>query len=221
MSNYVPAIIGGTALAHQAYRRWVRPKAIKKVSNTRLNRRLSRLERGYNKELKTLDTGTFASPTTTGQIIALTETAQGDTSLTREGLQIRPRNLQYKLYCAKNTSATLTLCRIIILLDKENTGTYPTATDFLETDATLSYTEHDTRPRYKIYKDFAVKLTTNNPTWFKKGIIKFPKNHKIWYSGTTAAEASNGKNAMFMYCVSNEATNYPTVNYNFRLRFTE
>ncbi len=193
------------------------------ISRGRLSKRISRLEKGYGKELKTHDTDNSASVGTTGTFAPLTQIAQGDTSITREGLQLRPRHIEWKLLVTVHASAAQSTWRCIIFCDREQQGTTPTAAHILEADTVAAWPEHDTRPRFKILRDFVGVLSNDGgkEITFRKGIIRFGKRMKIWYSGTTAAEASNGKNNLFAYFVSSEATNKPTIRLLTRLRYVD
>ncbi len=184
--------------------------------------KIRRIQQGYGQELKTFDITGNAVYDNSGSIISLSSIAQGDSSITREGLQIKPRHLLFRLHVNTHASATATQVRIIIFTDKQQNATAPTVAELLETDSVMFFPEHDTRPRFKIHRDmlFMVDPTTLQQR-FKKGMIKFGKSAKIWYKGVAAAATSNGKNALYMYIVSNEATNTPTVQWQYRLRFID
>ncbi len=191
--------------------------------STGLAKRVKKLEMGYGKELKTLDVSYALDPVTAvGVITPLSQLAQGTTSITREGLQICPRHLTYKIHVVSDAgSASAEYIRVIIFVDKQNAGSYPTAVQLLETDSYLAFPEHDSRPRFRIYRDFMIQLdSVGHSGTLRKGIIKFGKNFKIWYKGTTAAEASNGKNALFLYTTGSNNT-AGLLNVKTRLRFTE
>ncbi len=214
----------GAAYAGRALYRHVKTQygsTKKKVIS--VDRRLQKIERGYNKELKTHDVSAGDTPDTTGAVVGLTLIGQGDTSLAREGLQIRPRGLEFKIHAVINASATATTSRVIIFVDTQQQGTLPPITELLEGDSFVSFPEHDSRPRFKIKKDYIITQSINGHkrNVFIKGYIKFPKNAKIWYSGTDNSQGSQGKNNIYVYRVSSEATNKPTVNFYSRLRFTE
>ncbi len=172
-------------------------------------------------EKNTNDTINSTSPTTTGVFTRISAIAQGDTSLTRTGLKIQPLSLFYKLFLTMHASATNTTVRVIIFTDREQQGTDPTAAQLLEADSTSAFTEHDTRPRFKIHRDMVIVMGANGPNTnvFLKGFIKFGAKSKIFYSGTSAAESSLGKNNLYAYILGSEATNVPLMNLSFRLRF--
>ncbi len=187
-----------------------------------VKQRVSRLEKGYGKELKTFDTATVTAPPAAGLITPLSQMAQGDTSITREGLQISPSHLLWKYDIQLHTTPRNSIARVIIFCDKQMAGTDPTVAQVLESADVQSWPEHDTRPRFKIYRDIVIPMDTSSKlTRFQKGIIKFGKGFKIWYSGTTGAEASSAKNQLYVLTLSNEATNVPPFEFRGRLRFTD
>lgn len=197
------------------------PEAQKRLK--RLNNRVKRLEQGFDKEMKTYDDSrSGALPDTgSGEIACISDMAQGDTSITREGLVIQPRHLEYKFVCLAN-SATLYQARLIIFLDTQQSGTPPTAAQLLESDVSTAWIEHDTRPRFRILRDFwLVPDTGTRAAIVKRGIIKFPKNMRIHYSGTTSGDASMAKNNLYIYCTSNTASGAPSLNLYTRLRFVD
>lgn len=189
----------------------------------RLSSRIKRLEQGYDKEMKTYDdTRSGALPNTgAGEINCISDMAQGDTSITREGLVIQPRHLEYKFVCLAN-SATLYQARVIIFVDTHQSGVAPTATELLETDASTSWIHHDTRPRFRILRDFwMVPDTATKGAIVRRGIIKFGKKFRIHYQGTGTGASSMGKNNIYLYCISNTATGAPSFNIYTRLRFVD
>lgn len=210
------------------WRKTSSPFATKKYVS-RISRKLHRLERGYNKELKTHDVAEDTlNPVTTPYVLPLTLISQGDTSLTREGLQIKPRHLQFKFLLNRSADSTIaTVVRLILFADREQQGTVPAVADILESSAWSAWTEHDTRPRFKIYRDWTIplqgtlSLPDSNNNQLYKGIIKFGKKAKIWFSGTGLTQASQGKNSLYLLMLSNETTNYPVLSWYSRLRFTE
>ncbi len=196
----------------------------------RLSRRITRLERGFGKELKTFDDEPFATAVSsdaasTGRIIAISNMAQGDTSLTREGLQIFPRHLQWNFKCIVDRASTVeNLLHLMLFVDTQQSGVHPLIGDLMEQDAVQAFTEHDARPRFKVLRRFRITLNnlTKTVVW-RHGIIKFGKGMKIWYKGVDGTAASLGKNNLYLYLQSNvqAANNPPACTFETRLRFTE
>lgn len=203
---------------------WDRKRAVTTTVNIgRLNNRIKRLEKGYDKEMKTYDDSrTGALPDTgAGELFCISDMAQGDTSITREGLVIQPRHLEYKFACMANTT-TLYQARLIIFVDTQQSGVIPTAAQLLESDSSVSWIEHDTRPRFRILRDFwMITDTATRGSIVRKGIIKFGKNFRIHYQGTGTGDSSMGKNNIYVYCVSNAPSNAPSLNIYTRLRFVD
>ncbi len=195
------------------------------VAQRRLYRRLSKLERGHDKELKTFDQPVAHNGLvgTTGAVVCLTAMAQGDTSITREGLQIQPRSIEVKLTVYQNASATGSLHRLIIFRDLEQHGTEPTVANLLESDGIASFPEHDTRPRFKILRDIVTTHVTgaDNQDAFYKFYLKFGKKSRIWYSGPSAVDANLGKNQIYVYYVNTDDTNKISTVISSRLRFVD
>ncbi len=230
MTSYLPYAVGagGAYLAYKygPSRRYKYKRGgayIKRTLPISNAKKIRRIQQGFGKELKTHDVRNDAVRSDTSSIFNLSAMAQGDQSIQREGLQIQPRHLRYQLILAHHASATNTYCRIIIFQDREQHGTAPTAIQLLETDVYDSFLEHDTRPRFRILRDMLMPMSNSGSsgTQVIKGFIKFSKSSKIWYEGTAAADSSMGKNQVYIYVVSNETTNTPTVNIQTRLRYID
>lgn len=156
-------------------------------------------------------------------VIPLTQIAQGVQSLQRIGLKIKPVSLQYKLETLIDLSADTTVIRMIIFKDKQNNGTYPTVYDVLDnvTPTVMSWKEHDTKPRFHIYRDELIVMNNlTKPIEIIKGFIKFSNSTIIDYKGTSAAQTSNSKNAIFCLLITDIiTTNLPYVHLETRLRY--
>lgn len=220
----IPATIASAGLAGAlAYRRRKRYKA-RVQTNKRLQTRIRRLETGRYKELKTYDDTPFNGYVgTTSSFAALSDMAQGDTSLTREGLQIQPRNLQYKIRCICNPSSTSNALRVIIFKDRMNNGSVPTVSDLLEAEDTYSFIKHENKPRFKIYRDMYIPLAPTGELVqpMIKGMIKFSKKTRIYYLGTGSTYANLGRNNIYAMIVADDNTNQVQVVMKTRLRFVE
>ncbi len=222
MTRYIPHAIAG-GLAGYKYYRSTRDRDAKLTAKklaVRNSQKIRNIQRGALHELKTHDVAETGTISTSGEIILLSGMGQGDTSLTRDGLQIMPRNLQFKIRLVMNSSATASQVRFMIFKDKENQGVLPTIAALLEADTTMDFTEHDTRPRFQILRDINFNLSINSDRiLFMKGFIKL--KGKMWFSGTAGTQTSIGKNSLYLYIVSNEATNTPTHTCRFRMRFND
>lgn len=195
----------------------------KKATVKSIANRVKRLEQGRNAELKTRDVIISGTQNTTGTITMITDTAQGNASTQREGLKIQPRSLRYRYSVELDGSTTTTMFRFIIFMDKQQNGTVATTAELLEADTVYAWGEHDTRPRFKILADRRIALTQSgfNRLVSAEGYIRFPKSMRIFYKGTSAAQTDQGKNNIYVYMVSDEATYPPNVNFYTRLRYVD
>jgi len=188
---------------------------------SRIHNRINRIEQGKNKELNTLDTIANQTIPSTGHFIPLSELAEGTDFDERIGNTIQPRHLTIKGDMTWHATATHTRLRMIIFKDKDNHGAYPTVAQILKSVVWHAFPEVNARKRFKVYRDSTFELNSTQPAIFFKDFIKFGKKTRIEYSNTTAAEASNGKNALFALFISSEATYEPTVQFGERLRFVD
>ncbi len=140
--------------------------------------KIKRIQRGSLHELKTHDLINSTAIGSTGAIFGISLITQGDSSLTREGLQIQPTSLEYKLRLVINTSAVASVVRILIFRDTQQQGTIPTIAELLEADSTVSFKQHDTRPRFKILRDMIIpmSITGSSRVQFIKGYTKMSSN---------------------------------------------
>lgn len=188
-------------------------------------RRISRLEKGISgREWKTHDVSSSTAVSTTGSVIPISAMAQGDTSLLREGLQVRMQTIAYRLTCTLNTSVSSTKIRFIVVMDKECHGVAPTVAELLEAGSPIEFKEHDQRGRFRFLSDKTYMINSQYSgqefqifkRWFKN-----LKGRKHWYIGTAGSTANLGKNALYLVMISDQATYTPTVAYRTRLRFTD
>lgn len=161
----------------------------------------------------------------TPQFIQLNAMGQGDTSSTREGLQIsmKKQKLRFFVVRAASGAATATQCRFILYLDQQANGAAPTIGDLLQNGSTYVQTDYLHKgdiPRFKILKDFRFMLTDSDPaTVFE--YYKDWKNMKVFYSGSSSGIGSINRNALGVMLVSNEGVATPTIAYSNRIDFTD
>lgn len=156
-------------------------------------------------------------------VLPLTEIAQGTQSVQRIGLKINPISMEYKLLTTIDLGTDTSLVRMIIFKDTQNNGVYPTINELLEdiSPNVMSWKEHDTRPRFHIYRDELINMNNLTTTQcYIKGFIKFSSKLLIEYKGTGALQSSNSTNAIFCFLITDEVGGYlPYVNFKTRLRY--
>lgn len=199
----------------------------KRPNPYKMARDIKKLKTGQSgAELKTYDTVMNGTLGTTMTIVDVSSMAQGQTSLTRIGLKINPIHIKIYGTLAQNADATApTVVRLILVRDTEQHGLAFTLAELLEgaSPTVRSLREHDTKPRFQHLWDrmFVLNERVANTSWMVPIDYKKKLSGKIHFIGTTAADASQGKNNLYLVGLSNDGTNSPTINVNIRFRFTD
>ncbi len=205
-------------------------------TDRRQNKRIKAIERKLKAiELKLHDLpGAEAVITSTVAISLLTGMAQGDTSLTREGLRAALKSLQLKGWVRTNDAGSdQQYLRMLIIQDLFGASVAPVAYDgtnqetlsrsVLESNNFFALKRHENRRRYKIRLDRFYQLNIDKGSSKYMSTFKYYKQFKnpimLDYTGTAATQDSSGKNAFYLMLLSNEATNGPFVRFESRIRF--
>ena len=193
----------------------------------RTMRGLNEIRRYINIEEKYLDTSVSLTPDQSGSLQCITQIAQGTTMNTRVGNSLRVQRLEIKGRAAVSASVTsYSLCRIIVFRDMEGQGTAPTVADLLETvgGSAAPRQPYDwlNRKRFSVLYDMLVPLTAiSGGQMVQVFTYSVDLAKHVLYRGTTAAAASDGEGSIYIACVSDEATNTPSVNASCRFTFTD
>lgn len=190
---------GGNALkvAHQAYNM---AKVVASIVNS---------EKKYFDNTVAYDTNTTASVT------CLTNMAQGDTNITRNGNSIALKSLQVHGYWQGDTGVPSEQCRVMIVRDNDNLGgTAPAITDVLEASGVLQLRNKNTPKRFTMLYDHIYTGSSDSPVkkldYFKKfKMLKDrqgnpTKSVRCLFDGTTANDYTRGH--IFLIAVGNTAT---------------
>ncbi len=178
-----------------------------------------------NVEIKNHDTGlTQTAISSTFQVIELTNIAQGDTTLTRDGasLKVTGINLKYKL--SQHASATNTQVRMLLVHDTQtNQATYGAVALLADAsihDSIVSPRNLDNTRRFKVLMDrvhsYSATGRTNSVHSFNKKV-----SIKIRYDNPAAAVGSITQSSLSLVLVSDEATNTPLITHIIRLRYVD
>lgn len=160
---------------------------------------------------------TSASINTTGSVIHLTNIAQGDTDNARTGNSILARKMLLRMQFYQNAAAVNTTFKVILLMDKQQVSdTGPAVTDILDAASTLSPLNSNTVGRFNILGSWLFHTSTDRDTVVEKTFFKDLRTHIRW-NGTTASDIQ--KNGVYLMLISDQATNVPTVFYNWRLSY--
>lgn len=206
---------------------------LKKSKNSTRNiakralKQVSRIKKSV--ETKYCDTFVASTASYSGSVYSVSQIAQGDTQTTRDGIKVGAKSLHIKARVAGNSlSGSNQAVRCILVCDKEQTGTAPTASDILENTGNvlshLSPYKWTTRPRYQILYDKIFGLSWQNGTTGTQSETKVFNIHKrlkknIFYSGAASTDAY--KNNLYLLWISDVGTNDPLIFFWSRLFYTD
>lgn len=171
-----------------------------------------------NSELKRFTNNNSITPSTTGTIAHLSSIAQGSDVDGRDGNSLLAKYISFNHQSLINASAVATVIRVIVFIDTESTGgSPPTAAQLLQSpNNTTSMLNSDYTQRFTVIFDDCIDLSINgNRIQNMKHYNSL--NFHIKYTGTSGTNYD--KNNIFLYHVSNEATNTPTFDYYYRIAF--
>lgn len=229
---YATSQLGGLAVkGAREFRQWWNKKPQRYSQRIHyIDRRLSRLEnrRGEWKTHSNFETA--VSVTSTPSITMLSDIAQGDTSITREGDIIYLQSISFKALVRNNPNIGIAQnVRIILFFDTQQHGTAPTALNVLSsTLINHSLIAHRARiPKGRIQIIFDTVLSPT-PTYFGNTESKYCnyykrfKGRKIYYLGSGAGESDQGKGNLYMLLLSDKNTSsYPTITWESSIKFTD
>jgi len=115
----------------------------------------------------------------------------------------------------------------MIVRDLDGYGTAPSPADVLEltavVSAPLSPVKFNKRERFSVLFDEVLTVQSASSTGIASIPFYFSSAHSghVLYLGTTAAAASDGKGSVYVVCVSDEATNTPTMAFFSRILYTD
>lgn len=160
--------------------------------------------------------------TTVTQAQGLAGLTKGDGASNRDGNQVRIKSIQLKIAGEINASATSTRLRCILVIDKQANGVAPTLANILSLNTAYidSFRDLDFRKRFVILRDFTMLLDSNNEQAqmdvYKKVDIK------VVYDASNNGDITDiSTNSIFMFFVSDEAVNLPTVTSSYRIRYID
>ncbi len=179
----------------------------------------------FNVEYKQLVTQAIATALPqTGTIVQLTNIAQGDTTFTRDGSQIKGTSYTFNYLINQSGNATNTQCRVLLIQDKQtNQVIYTPADVFFDataTDILVSPYNVDNSHRFRIlYDRYHAFTDTGHTNMVKKH--SSPINMLFRYDANAGDITDLTQNSLSLLVCSNEPTNVPVITFNFRLRFID
>lgn len=120
----------------------------------------------------------------------------------------------------KNASATFQSIRMVIFIDRQSNGITPLVGEVLDTVSYLSPLSSLYGKRFKVICDEMISLGNGSST---NEVIKCYRKlrHHMEFQGTSANAASISSGSIYMLLISNDGTNPPSVDYNWKLRFID
>jgi hypothetical protein len=164
------------------------------------------LERNAEQKV-TIAASVGATIASTGTMIGLSvNVAQGDNFDNRTGDKITYTHTLVKTrFTAVTTSQS---ARFILFSDRFNQGTTPAITDLLQTNNFIAGYNQLTvvqQKRMVIHRDWTVDCNIAGET-IKSTTFTLGRTGSIYYNGTTAVAASNGRGALFLLVIGSAST---------------
>lgn len=174
-----------------------------------------------NSEVFIRDSGpTTTTPNGTATVLHITAIDQGDLDSNRTGFSILAKNLFIKFFVGRNPSATSTILRLVVVQDKQQIGdTSPGYSDVFTSTSTLSQYNNATSGRFTILHDRTIVLdAVSNSTMYYTYKHSFAgKSNHIRFNGAAGSDIQ--KNGIYLFLISSEGTNTPTVISNTRFTY--
>lgn len=183
-----------------------------------------------NTEWKSRDITTSAQAVSNaGTVNVLSHMSQGSDDGERNGNSILPKKLSVRVNVFKDSGATNTILRAILLRDKEYNGADPAVTDILDTASYNSFMKLVDSTRFFILGDKTVLMDDSHRLQasirFSIKMNKPKPGKKRWehvrYLGTGSTAADRGNGQLILLLISDQATNTPTVDFVSRLRYID
>lgn len=190
----------------------------------KLERKVNGITRTMNAELKYRDEPLgIASIANTGSFVLLNNLFQGDSATTRTGNSVVARTLEMRINIRQNPLSTSDAqgLRVILMWDKQANGSLPALNTILQSTDYLSPVNDSYRKRYKIIYDKNFVVNDGGPLIVQTKKVKKLGNTVSRYNGNSGGIADIITNSLLMYLISSDASNGPTINYSFRLRYTD
>ncbi len=183
------------------------------------------IKRLINVEIKNFDTQlTQVTVTDTPVITQLTNIGQGDTTITRDGSQIKMIGFELNYFITRSASSDFTIVRVMVVLDKQTNQAIYTAADLLADvtaqDNVIAPRNLNNKKRFTVLYDRKHSIGSGGAgsivvkKYFKKEIM-------FRYDANTPSIADMTQNSLSMLCVSNEVTNDPGLTLHARVRFVD
>ncbi len=183
------------------------------------------VRRLINVEYKFIDTqNTTTGVSTTPVIVQLSNISQGDSTITRDGSQLKVLSIQWSYFMTMHASARISLFRCMLIKDKQTNQLVYTAADVLSdviaNDMIVSPYNRDNRKRFTILYDKVHMLEDNGRQIAQNG-QKFSQEQILRYDGNAGTIADLTQSSYSLLLVSTEPSNTVAFTSFIRLNFVD
>ncbi len=152
--------------------------------------------------------------------------AVGNDDNTRIGSKVSMRNVSMHVIAQSSAANLEGWLRFLIVKDNMPDGAQAAATDVITAAATAFSNMTDfpiyvAKPRFKILKDRVIKFAGSAATNTQAFRLNCKLNMPVHYQLDTGLIAALQKNTIYLYILSSEAANGPSVTYNTRLYYSD
>ncbi len=163
--------------------------------------------------------------TDAGLITNVTFLSQGDTSTTRDGGSVKFTSFRLSYSLAINASAVTSIVRVLIVHDKQTNQAQFALADLLFdatiVDALFSPPNINNASRFNILYDKLHPLTIDGSNALVTRTIHRKLNMKTRYDANDGTIADLTQDSISVIFISDQVTNDPNVNFNWRSRFID
>ncbi len=177
-----------------------------------------------NVEYKFLDTiDSNVLVTTAGAIIPITNIPQGDTSVSRDGAQVKITRFNFSAFV--QLQSTLVCYRIMIIQDMQTNGALFSLSDLLQDIGAsaniVSHNNLDNKFRFKVLYDNKFGLSDSS-SQLKKISFNKDLDMRVRYDGTVGDITDLTSNSLSLVFISTgTGLNAPIINYSARIRYVD
>ncbi len=189
-----------------------RMRRTRRRRGTKALRAVRALSKFVDRELHFHDTDDQFNQQDTPTILLLNGIGDGDTAITRQGLQLTNRHLRLRVYLATGTSATRT--RIVLLIDRQPNGALPTAAQLFQQatpglETVLSPRNQNFKKRFTILYD---RLIPSNPVVAPTTLVakSFRLKHITRFTSANGGIADLDKGSLVLF-LTNDLNGNPAV----------
>lgn len=187
-----------------------------------LVRDVAHLKGLINTEFKSRDTAVANTVSTSGTVISINSTAEGNGIENRSGEVARMKSVQWKLEITKSTSnSKWDFVRCMLVLDKQPNEALASVTDIIETADEVAFRSLSHRKRFVILHDKMFVLDDKSCQAIYDEYYRKIDLRTIYDAGNAGTIADITSNALLLVIIGEEATNFSTVGGNVRVRFVD